>query len=135
MKTTLSVLALFTIGLGTAQAHHSFAMFDTDKVVTWEGTVERFDWSNPHLHLIVAVPAAGKDAASAGKWDFEGASPNIASRQGWNKLSFKKGDKIKVTGNPMRDGSKGGSLKFALTADGKVLYHDLDRKVTPDTAK
>ena len=65
-------------------------------------------------------------------WDFESAGPNIASRQGWTKLTFKAGDKITVVGNPMKDGSKAGSVKFAKTADGKVLYHDVERKVTPE---
>jgi hypothetical protein len=125
------LLTSFALGSASAQAHHSFAMFDQAKVVTWEGTVERFDWSNPHLHLIVNVPPGGSNPALAGKWDLEGASPNIATRQGWNKLSFKAGDRVKVTGNPMRDGTKGGSLKYAVTAAGKTLYHDVERKVAP----
>lgn len=120
--------------VGSASAHHSFAMFDSSKVWTWEGTVVEFQWRQPHSHIIVDVPKTGADPALAGRWDFESSSPNIAQRQGWNKGSFKAGDKIKVVGLPMRDGSKGGSLKFAVTTDGKVLYHDINRDVTPENA-
>jgi len=80
----------------------------------------------------VQVPKGTKDARTVGTWDFESAGPNIASRQGWTKLTFKAGDKITVVGNPMKDGSKAGSVKYAKTADGKVLYHDVERKVTPE---
>ena len=31
-----------------AFAHHSFAMFDSDKTVTVKGTVKELEWTNPH---------------------------------------------------------------------------------------
>lgn len=120
-----------SLAVASASAHHSFAMFDQDKVWTWEGTVVELQWRQPHSHVIVDVPkSAGADLA--GRWDFESSSPNIATRQGWNKSSFKPGDKIKVVGNPMRDGTKAGSLKYAVAPDGKILYHDINRTVTPE---
>ena len=33
---------------GTALAHHSFAMFDRNKETTIVGTVDEFQWTNPH---------------------------------------------------------------------------------------
>jgi len=33
---------------GVASAHHSFAMFDTDKFVTLKGTIKEVEWVNPH---------------------------------------------------------------------------------------
>ncbi len=120
------------VAVGSASAHHSFAMFDQQKVWTWEGTVVDFQWRQPHSHIIVDVPKSAKDPGIVGRWDFESSSPNIATRQGWNKSILKPGDKIKVVGNPMRDGSKAGSLKYAVTTDGKVLYHDVNREVTPE---
>ena len=124
-----AVLAL--IG-ASASAHHSFAMYYQRKVWTWEGTVVEFQWRQPHSHVIVDVPANAANLELAGRWDFEGSSPNIATRQGWNRNSFKPGDKITVVGNPQRNGSKAGSLSYAITADGKVLYHDINRRVTPE---
>ena len=122
-------LALAAIA-GPALAHHSFGMFDREKVYVWEGVVKKFDWANPHTHIIVEVPAGAKDPRTVGTWDIEGAAPNIMGRQGWNKASYKPGDKIVVVGQPMRDGSKGASLYYALK-DGKRLYHDVNRNGGP----
>lgn len=131
-KKLLIALACGGLATGSAFAHHSFAMFDNGKVWTWEGRVVELQWQNPHTHVIVDVPAEGNDPFLVGRWDFEAASPNIASRQGWNRGIFKPGDSITVVGYPMRDGTKGASLKYAVTADGKVLYHDVNREVTPE---
>ena len=117
---------------GVADAHNSFAMFDQNQVWTWQGTVVEYHWRQPHLHVIVQVPKGAKDARTAGTWDFEAAGPNLAQRQGWTRLTFKAGDKITVVGHPMRDGSKAGSVKYVKTVDGRVLYNDIDRKVTPE---
>jgi hypothetical protein len=122
----------FALGLtagvaAPALAHHSFSMFDRTKTLTWVGVVEKFDWTNPHVHIAVVVPANATDPATVGRWDIEGAAPNIMTRQGWNKNSFKPGDRITIVGNPLRDGSKGGALFYALDGSGKKLYHDVAR--------
>ena len=118
--------------LGTAAlAHHSFAMFDQNKMVTWVGKVAEFKWTNPHTHITVVVPPTSKDKSLVGTWDIEGASPNIMSRQGWSKATYKVGDSVTIVGHPMRDGSKGGSLYYAITPDGRRLYHDVARNGGP----
>src|SRR3954471_7043349 len=38
-----------------ALAHHSFAMFDASKMVTLEGTVNEFQWTNPHAWILLMV--------------------------------------------------------------------------------
>jgi hypothetical protein len=125
----LGAAALFVAA--PAFAHHSFAMFDRAKLVTWEGTVEDYDWTNPHSHITVNVPAGAKDPAMVGRWDIEGGSPNIMLRQGWTKNSFKPGDKITIVGHPLKDGTKGGSLFYALDKKGNKLYHDVNRNGGP----
>jgi hypothetical protein len=130
----LRVLSWVAIGCAAVAtpvfAHHSFGMFDRQKVYIWEGTVKKFEWMNPHTHIIVSVPDGAKDPRTVGTWDIEGASPNIMARQGWAKNTYKPGDKIVVVGQPMRDGTKGGSLYYALK-DGKRLYHDVNRNGGP----
>jgi hypothetical protein len=131
---TTAILAAATLSLACAapaHAHHSFAMFDRNKTVTWEGVVEQYNWTNPHSHIIVVVPADAKDPSLAGRWDIEGASPNIMMRQGWTKNSFRPGDKITIVGHPLKDGGKGGSLYYALDKTGKKLYHDVNRSGGP----
>ena len=133
MKRFSWALAVAALAIAApAGAHHSFAMFDQTQVWTWQGAVLEYHWRQPHVHIIVQVPKGTKDARTVGTWDFETTGPNIASRQGWSKLTFKAGDKITVVGHPMKDGSKGGSVKYAKTADGKVLYNDVARDVTPE---
>ena len=104
-------------------AHHSFAMFDMNKDVTYTGTVVEYRWENPHSHIIVKID----DGPSAGTWDVEGGSTAIMGRQGWSRVTYKAGDKATLIGHPMRDGSKGVSLFYALQPDGKRLYHDIAR--------
>jgi hypothetical protein len=131
MRIVLVALVIATVIAAPAMAHHSFAMFDMTKTVTWVGTVEEFAWTNPHVHITVLVPPSKEDPTMAGKWDIEGASPNIMSRQGWSKLSFKPGDKITIVGHPARDGRKFASLYYAIGKDGKKLYHDVNRTGGP----
>jgi hypothetical protein len=119
------------LAAGPALAHHSFSMFDANKLVTWQGTVQEYNWANPHTHIIVNVPGTSKDPALAGTWDIEGGAIDIMRRQGWNKNSFHPGDKITLVGHPLKDGNKGGSLFYAIGKDGRKLYHDVDRTGRP----
>jgi len=109
-----------------ASAHHSFAMFDMSKSLTFQGTVVEYNWENPHTHIVVKVPeSAGRE--TAGTWDIEGGAVNIMVKQGWSRTTYKAGDPITVIGHPMKDGSKAASLFYVVLLDGKRLYHDVAR--------
>ncbi len=133
MKTKQAILGLIAAAVVMLQAHpalahHSFAMFQMDKNVTYTGTVVEYRWENPHSHIIVKVsPGAGIDPSIVGTWDVEGGSINIMGRQGWNRATFKPGDPITVVAHPMKDGSKGASLFYVIRPDGSRLYHDIAR--------
>ena len=112
----------------TVLAHHSFAMFDMDQEVTYKGLVTEYKWVSPHVHITVEVrPGPDVDATTIGIWDVEGGSTNIMGRQGWTRATYKAGDPITLVGHPMKDGSKGVSLFYAIQPDGKRLYHDIAR--------
>ena len=100
-----------------AFAHHSFAAFDVTTQMTITGTVNKLDWTNPHIWLWIDVPndKGGKDT-----YGFEGMSPNFLARRGWTRTTVKVGDKITVNFRPMKDGSKGGMFMTGK-ANGKVL--------------
>jgi hypothetical protein len=108
-------------------AHHSFAMFELTKDVTYTGTVVEYNWENPHTHIIVKVEPGAKDPSTVGTWDIEGGATNIMGRQGWTRATYKAGDPITVVAHPMKDGSKGASLFYAVMPDGRRLYHDIAR--------
>lgn len=113
---------------GPVSAHHSFAMFEMDKDITYKGVVSEYRWLNPHAHITVDIKAGpGVDPTTVGTWDVEGGSTNIMGRQGWTRATFKPGDPITLVGHPMKDGSKGVSLFYVIMPDGKRLYHDIAR--------
>jgi len=107
-----------------ALAHHSFAMFDPDKLITQEGVVKEFEWTNPHVWLhIVAPDAAGK----AQTWSFEMQAVAAATSGGWRANTVKPGDKVAVEFHPLKDGSRGGELVAATLPDGKRLGSSANR--------
>jgi hypothetical protein len=103
-----------------AWAHHSFAMYDPEKVVTITGTVKEFQWTNPHSVIWVVT---GGGAKPTDLWSVElSTSPGNLTRMGWSKHSINPGDRVAVDLNPLRDGRHGGSLKKAtLLNTGQVL--------------
>ena len=112
-----------------AFAHHSFAMFDMEKNITYKGTVLEYRWLNPHIHVILKVdPGPGIDPQTVGTWDLEAAGgTSIMGRQGWTRNTIKAGDQITVVVHPLRDGAKGGSLFYMILPDGKRMYTDIAR--------
>jgi hypothetical protein len=121
----LAVLAL--VPAGPALAHHSFAMFDQKKVMTLEGTVSQFQWTNPHSFIEMDVGSGSKLT----HWSIELNSPNNLKRQGWSRESLHVGDKVTLRMNPLRDGSKGGLFLDVKLANGKVLDSGLPKDGTP----
>jgi uncharacterized protein DUF6152 len=123
---TLAVLTC--VAATPVSAHHSYSIFSMDKTIVYKGKVVEYRWVNPHAHILIKVDAgSGIDPESVGTWDIEGASTNIMGRQGWNKLTFKAGDQITLAGHPLKDGSKGAALFYAILPDGRRLYMDIAR--------
>ncbi len=109
-----------------ASAHHSFAMYDSAKLVTLNCTVKEFQWTNPHAILwVVSGPGPGQTVVD--NWSIElPTSPGNLTRLGWNKHSLGPGDRIVLEFNPLRDGQKGGSFKRATVAStGQTLTVNL----------
>ena len=111
-------VAVLLVLARTAQAHHSFAMFDQTQQVTLKGTVHEFQWTNPHAWIHLDVPGANGINDS---WQVELNSPNNLKRQGWKSTSVKAGDQVTLVLNPLKDGSKGGLFVSITLPDGSVL--------------
>ena len=89
------------VGSGsTAQAHHSFSMFDYGTPIDLEGTVQEFRYTNPHTFIIPRTKGA--------TWTLEGNSPSTLERDGWNRMTLRPGDQIRLTVSPLRSGGAGG---------------------------
>ena len=103
-----------------ALAHHSFAMFDFQASKSVTGTIEQFDWTNPHTFIWLQVPTAN---GGSERYGFEGMSPNYLGRRGWSKTTLNPGDKVTVTYHPLKDGTKGGTYQKVTLSDGKELMN------------
>ncbi len=89
-----------------ALAHHSFSMFEYGSSIELDGTVQEFRYVNPHAFIILKVK--GKDGRIE-TWTLEGQPTVMLEREGWNGLTLKPGDQIKLTVAPLRSGATGGS--------------------------
>ena len=122
-KLALAALAAAFVA-APALAHHSFAMFDQKKIMTLEGTVTQFQWTNPHAFIELDVPGKGH-------WSIELNSPNNLKRQGWSRSALHPGDRVTLRMNPLRDGKHGGLFLDVRLASGKVLDSGLPKNGTP----
>ena len=120
MKTLSAILLLVCFGLSpsTAYAHHSFIMFDRDKVITITGTVKEFQWTNPHVWIQILIPT---ESGEEEEWGIEAGSPNMLRRSGWRYDTLKPGDNISLTIHPYRDGRDGGSFISMIDENGHTL--------------
>jgi hypothetical protein len=117
IRRALLCLAACLVG-ASASAHHSTAMFEWGKEQTLSGTIDKYQWTQPHTFVWVLVP--GKDG-KVQQWGFEGMSPSWLGRRGWNLHSMTRGDKVKLVYYPLRDGRQGGFFVRVTLPDGHTL--------------
>ena len=119
MKFRAVVLASVALSLASpVLAHHSFAMFDRDKVVNMTGTVKEYEWTNPHVWIHINAP---NEKGAMREWGFEMQAIAQDYAAGWRADSVKPGDKVSIDFHPLKDGTRGGQLVSAILADGKRL--------------
>ena len=104
---TAAVAAGLLAGTPPAMAHHSFALFDVSKTVSLEGTVKKFDWTNPHSWI---TPEVLEPDRTVSEWLIELPSAATLARDRWNKNFVRPGEKLIIHVNPLKDGRKGGAL-------------------------
>ena len=98
-----------------ALAHHSGAMFDKSKLLTFKGVVQSFEWTNPHIRIMVVGDPTNAGATKT--WMIESTSPGRLSRDGWTRTSLKPGDNIELSMNPAFDGRAMGTLRTLKNLD------------------
>lgn len=119
---TLQFAALALVGIAApADAHHSFAMFDSKKMSVVKGTVSKVEWRNPHVYIYVHGSEGNGEAK---EYTIEGGSINILSRSGWKANTVKAGEEIAVSFHPMRDGQPGGLLDSVTLPNGTVMKQE-----------
>jgi hypothetical protein len=99
-------------------AHHGSAAFDSGKTVVLKGTVKEWLFSNPHCLLKIDV--TGPDGKVV-QWVAEGQAPQVIFPAGYRKDSFKFGDQVTVTVEPVKDNLPMGRILESVLANGKTL--------------
>lgn len=112
----LALAALAATAL-PATAHHSFAIYDLDQNIAFDGVVETVKLRNPHMALTLTVT---KDDGTRGTINFvEGAPANMIVRMGLNPADIAVGKPIKAIGAPLRDDPNAYLLKAVILPDGR----------------
>ena len=114
MKHIVCIAGVLVLLAVTVSAHHSAIQFDFANTKTIKGVVMKFRAINPHMQLVLRV----KDDKGERDIVFEGHSTNNMFRAGYRDNMIKVGDTITVYIAPLRDGSDGGYVTAAVTADG-----------------
>ena len=127
----LVLAAGFALASAQAGSHHSTANFDYTKTVELNGTVKKFQMTNPHSFIQVVIPD-GKGGSV--EWSVESGSPNSERRAGWKPEMIKSGDKVTVLIAPVRTGEPMGTLRQITLPNGKVLYGPANLGPLPDLA-
>jgi hypothetical protein len=120
-KRVFGVLLAIAVLLMTAAplvAHHGAASFDTEKEITLKGTVTEWIWANPHCFLKFD---AKDDTGTVRNWAVETANPTDMTVRGWRRTSFKAGDQVTVTLQPVKNGAPVGRVRKVVLANGETL--------------
>ena len=99
-------------------AHHGNAAFDSGKKVTMKATVTEWFWANPHCFLKFDVK---DDSGNVAHWAAETNNAPDMMERGWTKQSFKPGDEITVTVEPVKNGKPVGRVIEVVLPNGQTL--------------
>lgn len=97
-----------------ALAHHSQAVYDTTKVVTYDGVVSRLDWKNPHMYLMVEIL---DEKGNKHLQQFEGLGVTQALVDGFDRNALTPGTHVLVRANPNRGGQNKNARGLDVTTD------------------
>ncbi len=111
----LAATALLSV---PAFAHHSQSLFDTSKEILIEGKVARFEWTNPHMYLVVETKGPdGKPVQITG----EGLAITQALVDGLKREDLGPGTPVVMRANPNRGGwGKQVRILDVTTQDGEI---------------
>jgi hypothetical protein len=131
-QTFFSVVIVFAGILGVSvAAHHGAASFDTTRELTLKGTVTEWIWANPHCFLKFD---AKDETNTVRNWAVEVSNPTDMTRLGWARTSFKFGDEVTVTLQPVKGGAPVGRLRRVVLPNGETLATGGGRGAPPPPA-
>jgi hypothetical protein len=99
-----------------AVAHHSFAIFDFQTRVPFEGVVDTIKFRNPHIEMTLKVVDA--DGTEKIVHFIEGAPANMLVRSGVTPDKLKPGSRLYTEGSPLLENPEKFFLRSIRTEDG-----------------
>lgn len=98
-------------------AHHSFAVFDFETEIPFEGTVEELQFRNPHISMTLkSVDENGEEKMIN---FIEGAPANMLARSGLRPGMIAPGTRITAVGSPLHDDPEKFFLRTIILEDGR----------------
>ena len=109
-------LVLMILTPFAAAAHHSHATIDFDDKRTYKGVVVKYGWTMPHVYLKVNAPDENGEIV---EYSIEMQHPPAMKGKGWDRNTFKPGDRIIWYGSHDKDKNRPyTSLIWAERPDG-----------------
>lgn len=117
VKRLLVLVVAAGVLAGPAAAHHSFAVYDFEQQIPFEGVVDTLTFRNPHISLTLkrTLPSGETEIVNF----VEGAPANMAVRGGLLPDMIKPGTKITVIGSPRKDDPKALFIRKIRLEDGR----------------
>jgi Family of unknown function (DUF6152) len=109
------LLGILAFAPRPAIAHHSMSSFEFF-ATTIEGTVQAYKYTNPHCILVLKV--RGQNGGTV-VWHLEGDAPALADRAGFGPNTFRRGDRLKLQVQRLKNGKPGGFWSFRM-----VIMHN-----------
>jgi hypothetical protein len=119
IRTVIGLMLLVAGASSRALAHHSFAAeFDATKAIRLTGTLEKVEWTNPHIYFYVDVK---DDTGAVVRWACESGAPGALSRRGFKRSLLKLGDTLIVDGYRAKNGANLMDARRVTLPDGQIL--------------
>jgi hypothetical protein len=116
LVTVIVAVSLLAVS-ASLSAHHGSASFATTEI-TLKGKVTEWLWANPHCFLkIDAMDETGK----VRNWNLEMGNPTDMQARGFARRTFKPGDEVTVTLQPVTSGASVGRIRTVILPDGTKL--------------
>jgi hypothetical protein len=93
----------------SAYAHHSHAMYDSEKLETVTGTISKVFFGNPHVYVQLRDASYGKGGKPMPVYNLEMSAVGHMVSMGVTATTFKVGEVLVMDVQPLRNGDPGGA--------------------------
>lgn len=120
-RPNIAAAVLFGVLALPAAAHHSFAEYDSEHLISLEGEVKELRLINPHSRLHIVVTGADGTVA---EWRLELGAPTALQRRGVTASTLPPGTKLTVSGFQAKDGALRLAPRRIAFADGREFAYE-----------